>query len=380
MVGTGDKPGPQSATTAAEFVGRMAALRAWSGFTYRQLQHRAQKAGKVLPHSTLASALSRSQLPREELVEVFTLACGLAEDEIAAWVETRKRIAAASARTPEPVTVVAQDAIAAPADATPADATPAATEPATDRMTDPAAVEHNQTEPDNPAPAATEPATAERNQICPECGAENPPTAAFCTAEDCVALLPFPHRNMLDDAAEMPASQEEHTERLAIVAFTEGGLGAAVREADDGSRWSGLHRRRTPKVEPAAPRGPVMMREFLPPVMFVRGWRARLVQGALVCLIALVAAGFVMRFRGERTPEPVAGSESAGEATLELTLDKVCLSAQKHTWQIKVTGTATAGQIGQLLRHEQQDTTRIYAKVDLDSLRGLGLPWAGGGQ
>ena len=152
---------------------------------------------------------------------------------------------------------------------------------------------------------------------------------------------------MLDDAAEMPASQEEHTERLAIVAFTEGGLGAAVREADDGSRWSGLHRRRTPKVEPAAPRGPVMMREFLPPVMFVRGWRARLVQGALVCLIALVAAGFVMRFRGERTPEPVAGSESAGEATLELTLDKVCLSAQKHTWQIKVTGTATAGQIGQ---------------------------------
>ena len=107
MVGTGDKPGPQSATTAAEFVGRMAALRAWSGFTYRQLQHRAQKAGKVLPHSTLASALSRSQLPREELVEVFTLACGLAEDEIAAWVETRKRIAAASARTPEPVTVVA---------------------------------------------------------------------------------------------------------------------------------------------------------------------------------------------------------------------------------------------------------------------------------
>lgn len=41
---------------------------------------------------------------------------------------------------------------------------------------------------------------------------------------------------------------------------------------------------------------------------------------------------------------------------------------------------ATLTEIGQLLRHEQQDTTRIYAKVDLDSLRGLGLPWAGGGQ
>ena len=38
---------------------------------------------------------------------------------------------------------------------------------------------------------------------------------------------------------------------------------------------------------------------------------------------------------------------------------------------------ATLTEIGQLLRHEQQDTTRIYAKVDLDSLRTLGLPWPG---
>lgn len=41
---------------------------------------------------------------------------------------------------------------------------------------------------------------------------------------------------------------------------------------------------------------------------------------------------------------------------------------------------ATLTEIGQLLRHEQQDTTRIYAKVDLDSLRLLGLPWLGGDQ
>lgn len=41
---------------------------------------------------------------------------------------------------------------------------------------------------------------------------------------------------------------------------------------------------------------------------------------------------------------------------------------------------ATLTEIGQLLRHEQQDTTRIYAKVDLDSLRPLGLPWLGGEQ
>lgn len=41
---------------------------------------------------------------------------------------------------------------------------------------------------------------------------------------------------------------------------------------------------------------------------------------------------------------------------------------------------ATLTEIGQLLRHEQHDTTRIYAKVDLDSLRPLGLPWLGGEQ
>jgi site-specific recombinase XerD len=41
---------------------------------------------------------------------------------------------------------------------------------------------------------------------------------------------------------------------------------------------------------------------------------------------------------------------------------------------------ATLTEIGQLLRHEQQDTTRIYAKVDLDSLRGLGMRWPGGEQ
>ena len=38
---------------------------------------------------------------------------------------------------------------------------------------------------------------------------------------------------------------------------------------------------------------------------------------------------------------------------------------------------ATLTEIGQLLRHEQQDTTRIYAKVDLDSLRALGSAWPG---
>ncbi|MCA7118390.1 MAG: site-specific integrase [Acidibrevibacterium sp.] len=41
---------------------------------------------------------------------------------------------------------------------------------------------------------------------------------------------------------------------------------------------------------------------------------------------------------------------------------------------------ATLSEIGQLLRHESLDTTRIYAKVDIEALRTLSLPWPGGVQ
>lgn len=41
---------------------------------------------------------------------------------------------------------------------------------------------------------------------------------------------------------------------------------------------------------------------------------------------------------------------------------------------------ATLSEIGQLLRHESHDTTRIYAKVDIEALRTLSLPWPGGAQ
>ena len=38
---------------------------------------------------------------------------------------------------------------------------------------------------------------------------------------------------------------------------------------------------------------------------------------------------------------------------------------------------ASLTEIGQVLRHQDHDTTRIYAKVDIDVLRTLGLPWPG---
>ena len=41
---------------------------------------------------------------------------------------------------------------------------------------------------------------------------------------------------------------------------------------------------------------------------------------------------------------------------------------------------ATLSEIGQLLRHESHDATRIYAKVDIEALRTLSMPWPGGAQ
>ena len=38
---------------------------------------------------------------------------------------------------------------------------------------------------------------------------------------------------------------------------------------------------------------------------------------------------------------------------------------------------ATLSEIGQLLRHESRDTTRIYAKVDIEALRAVSQPWPG---
>jgi site-specific recombinase XerD len=39
---------------------------------------------------------------------------------------------------------------------------------------------------------------------------------------------------------------------------------------------------------------------------------------------------------------------------------------------------ASLEQIGQLLRHRQANTTQIYAKVDIEALRRISLPWPGG--
>jgi integrase len=51
----------------------------------------------------------------------------------------------------------------------------------------------------------------------------------------------------------------------------------------------------------------------------------------------------------------------------------------RHSLATRMLGQgASLAQIGQVLRHEQADTTEIYAKVNLNVLRALAQPWPGG--
>jgi site-specific recombinase XerD len=90
-----------------------------------------------------------------------------------------------------------------------------------------------------------------------------------------------------------------------------------------------------------------------------------------------------------RTPAPHVGFASGCAITMiaKAALDRVCIKGCAHrgahifrhslATELLRSG-ATLTEIGQLLRHESHDTTRIYAKVDIEALRTLGQPWPGG--
>ncbi|WP_127506483.1 RICIN domain-containing protein [Actinoplanes solisilvae] len=93
-------PDPDETTTPAEYVGALRSLREWSGLTYRQLAAKAATSGDVLPSSTVASALSRNTLPRQQVVMAFVRACGLDGAAAARWVAARDRLAAGPVVSP----------------------------------------------------------------------------------------------------------------------------------------------------------------------------------------------------------------------------------------------------------------------------------------
>lgn len=92
--GVDGRPDPAEAKNAAEFVELLAGLKRWSGLGLRLLERRALAAGYALPRSTLASALSKPNLPSEELVSALVAACGGSPDDVNAWLAARRRIAA----------------------------------------------------------------------------------------------------------------------------------------------------------------------------------------------------------------------------------------------------------------------------------------------
>ena len=86
-------PQPQEAGTATEFVAALRALRVWSGLTFRELEGKATANGDVLPSSTIAAALGRPTLPREQIVTALVRACGLDEAVVQDWLSARRRVA-----------------------------------------------------------------------------------------------------------------------------------------------------------------------------------------------------------------------------------------------------------------------------------------------
>ncbi|MEU3764737.1 XRE family transcriptional regulator [Amycolatopsis keratiniphila] len=103
---------PDSTASPAEFTAALRVLRTWSGLTYRQLAGRAKELGGTLPASTVATTLGRTTLPRESFVETFTRACGLNDEEVRRWLDSRTRIAMGA--SPRPADETKVEAVAPP--------------------------------------------------------------------------------------------------------------------------------------------------------------------------------------------------------------------------------------------------------------------------
>ncbi|MFC6937108.1 helix-turn-helix domain-containing protein [Actinomadura yumaensis] len=92
-------PSPRCPQDVSDFKNDLRRLKAWSGFSYRELERRVQAAGDVLPAATIADMLNpaRPRLPREGQVRSFARACGGTEEDLEPWVLARRRIAMSDA-------------------------------------------------------------------------------------------------------------------------------------------------------------------------------------------------------------------------------------------------------------------------------------------
>lgn len=78
-------PDPGSVTSAAQFTSMLNQLRTWAGTpSYTELNRRAP-GHNLLPPATISDVLRKQRLPRLEFVLAFVRACGLDDDQAAAW-------------------------------------------------------------------------------------------------------------------------------------------------------------------------------------------------------------------------------------------------------------------------------------------------------
>src|SRR5262245_26542900 len=91
-----DMPAPDFASTPAELLASMRALRQWAALTYRELEVRAQREGDKLPRGLIPSLMANHDLPRESTLASFVRACA-GEHAVEQWLAVRRRIAVGSA-------------------------------------------------------------------------------------------------------------------------------------------------------------------------------------------------------------------------------------------------------------------------------------------
>ncbi|TMR03457.1 hypothetical protein ETD83_10690 [Actinomadura soli] len=94
---------PDDLSDVPSFKAGLRRLKAWSGMSYRELERKAKAAGEILPATTIADMLnpSRPRMPRENQVRALVRACGCDEDQVAAWLRTRRRIVMSEAAPPD---------------------------------------------------------------------------------------------------------------------------------------------------------------------------------------------------------------------------------------------------------------------------------------
>lgn len=98
FAGAGSVPDPRNATGPGEFVEALKLVRIWAG--QPSLREISARAGHRLPHTTLFSMLARQTLPRWDPTVTFLRACGIEEEDIAAWGTTWNRLVRSPPRVP----------------------------------------------------------------------------------------------------------------------------------------------------------------------------------------------------------------------------------------------------------------------------------------